>query len=413
MKTADVEKLYSEYVLPTYKRMPICLVKGKGSRVWDLEGKEYLDFFPGWGVSGLGHAHPRVVHAIKNQTKKIIHVANNFHILSQAKLAQAIVTNGFPGRVFFGNSGAEANEAAIKFCRIYGADGNVSGGARNEMITFTKSFHGRTMGAMSATGQDKIHQGFYPLVEKFLYAEFNDLESVKKLITPKTVAIMLEPIQGEGGIRVATKEFMQGLRKLCDEKDLLLVLDEVQTCMGRTGKMYAYQHYGIEPDIMTLAKSLGSGVPIGAMVLSRRVKKELFVPGTHGSTYGGNPLVTAAALAVFYAIKKEKLIVRAVKMGELLAAKLEELKAKYPVIEEVRGMALMRALKLSVNSDAYAAEALKRGLIINSTQGDVLRIMPALTVKPKEIEKAAAVLDLVFSTLQGQDLRLSDAQSKA
>ncbi len=394
MKTSDVEKLYGEYVLPTYRRVPVCVVRGKGSRVWDLEGKEYLDFFPGWGVSGLGHAHPRIAHAIKNQTKKIMHVPNNFYILKQAQLAQAIVKSSFPGRVFFANSGAEANEAAIKFCRIYGAETG-----RHEMITFNKSFHGRTLGAMSATGQDKIHQGFYPLVEKFHYAEFNDLESVKKLVTEKTVAIMLEPIQGEGGIRVASEEFMAGLRKLCDEKDMLLVLDEVQTCMGRTGKMFAYQHYKMEPDIMTLAKSLGGGVPIGAMVVSRRVKKELFVPGTHGSTYGGNPLVSAAGLAVFEAIKKEKLLARAAKMGEILGEKLKELKQKYPVIEEVRGLGLMRALKLGVPSDAYAAEALKKGLIINSTQGDVLRIMPALTVKKEEIEKAAGTLDSVFEML--------------
>lgn len=397
MKTKDVEKLYGEYVLPTYRRVPVCMVKGKGSRVWDLEGKEYLDFFPGWGVSGIGHAHPQVVHAIKNQAKKIIHVPNNFYIAKQGQLAKAIVTQGFPGRVFFGNSGAEANEAAIKFCRIYGSETG-----RHEIITFTKSFHGRTMGAMSATGQDKIHHGFYPLVEKFQYAEFNDLESVKKLITSKTVGIMLEPIQGEGGIRVATQDFMKGLRKLCDEKDMLLVLDEVQTCMGRTGKMYAYQHYGIEPDIMTLAKSLGAGVPIGAMVVSKRVKKELFVPGTHGSTYGGNPLVAAAAVAVFEAIKKEKLLTRAVQMGKILGEKLEELKEKYSIIEEVRGIGLMRALKLSVSSDDYAAEALKKGLVINSTQGDVLRIMPALTVKPKEIEKAISILDSVFNSLTGK-----------
>lgn len=394
MKTKDVEKLYGEYVLPTYKRVGICLTKGKGSRVWDLEGKEYLDFFPGWGVSGLGHSHPKVMHAIKNQSMKMIHASNNFYIAKQAQLAQAIVQNSFPGRVFFGNSGAEANEAAIKFCRSYGSEQG-----RYEMITFTKSFHGRTMGAMAATGQDKIHHGFYPLVEKFRYAEFNDFDSVKKLINEKTVGIMLEPVQGEGGIRVANIDFMKGLRKLCDEKDLLLVLDEVQTCMGRTGKMFAYQHYGIEPDIMTLAKSLGAGVPIGAMVVSRRVKKELFVAGTHGSTYGGNPLVCAASCAVFDAIKKEKLIPYAIKMGKVLGDKLEELKKKYSVIEEVRGMAVMRALKLSVPSDDYAAEALKRGLIINSTQGDVLRIMPALNVKAKEIEKAIGILEAVFQSL--------------
>ncbi len=397
MKTKEIEKIYGDYVLPTYKRTPICLVKGKGSRVWDLEGKEYLDFFPGWGVSGIGHAHPQVVHAIKEQAQKMIHVSNNFYSPKQGKLAQTIIKNSFPGRVFFGNSGAEANEAAIKFCRLFGAETG-----RYEMITFTKSFHGRTLAAMSATGQDKIHQGFYPLVEKFHYAEFNDLDSVKKLVTGKTVAIMLEPVQGEGGICVAKPEFMQGLRKLCDEKNMLLVLDEVQTCMGRTGKMFAYQHYGIEPDIMTLAKSLGAGVPIGAMVVSNRIKKEFFVPGTHGSTYGGNPLVAAAALATFEAIRKEKLITNTIKMGQLLGTKLEELKKKYSVIQEVRGLALMRALKLSVPSDAYAVEALKQGLVINSTQGDTLRIMPAMVVKSKEIEKAVQILDNVFAKLAAQ-----------
>lgn len=395
MKTTDIQKLYGEFVLPTYAQVPVCLVKGKGTRVWDLEGKEYLDLFPGWAVSGIGHCHPVVVNAIKEQARKILHVANNFLNLKQAELASAISEASFPARVFFCNSGAEANEAAIKFARKYGSDTR-----RYEIITMKKSFHGRTLAAMTATGQEKFHQGFQPLVEKFHYADFNDLESVKKLITPKTVAIMLEPIQGEGGIHVASPEFLQGVRKLCDEKDMLLILDEVQTGMGRTGKMFAYQHYDLEPDLMTLAKSLGGGAPIGALVASRRIKREVFAPGMHASTFGGNPLVCAASLAVFKAIRKEKLLTRAIRMGELLDQEFEKLKTKYPVIESARGMALMRALKLKEPSAPYAAEAREQGLLINATQGDVLRIMPPMTISPKEIKLAMRILDRVFHKLQ-------------
>ena len=279
MKTSDVQKLYDEYVMPTYARLPVCLVKGKGSRVWDLEGKEYLDFFPGWAVSGLGHCHPIVVNAIKEQARKMLHVANNFLNVKQAELAKTISEASFPARIFFCNSGAEANEGAIKFAKKYGSETG-----RFEIITMKNSFHGRTLAAMTATGQEKFHQGFQPLMEKFRYADFNDLESVKKLVTDKTIAIMLEPIQGEGGVSVASRGFLESLRKLCDEKDMLLILDEVQTGMGRTGKMFAYQHYNLEPDIMTLAKTLGGGVPIGAFVVNRKIKKEVLTAGMHGST---------------------------------------------------------------------------------------------------------------------------------
>ena len=394
MKTTDVQKLYDQYVMPTYARLPICLVKGKGSRVWDLEGKVYLDFFPGWAVSGIGHCHPIVVNAIKEQAKKILHVANNFLNVKQAELAKTISEASFPSRIFFCNSGAEANEGAIKFAKRYGTDTS-----RYEIITLTSSFHGRTLAAMTATGQEKFHQGFQPLMEKFRYAEMNDLDSVKKLVNDKTIAIMLEPIQGEGGVNVASRDFLQGLRKLCDEKDMLLILDEVQTGMGRTGKMFAYQHYGIAPDIMTLAKSLGGGAPIGAFVVNRKIKKEVLTAGMHGSTFGGNPLVCAASLAVFKAIKKEKLITNTVRMGELLVREIEKLQAKYPVIESARGMGLMQGIKLKEPSAPYANEARDQGLLINATQDDILRIMPPMTVSVKEIKLGMKILDNVFMKL--------------
>lgn len=394
MKTDDIQKLYEEYIMPTYTRVPVCLVKGKGSRVWDLEGKEYLDFFPGWAVSGIGHCHPTVVNAIKEQARKILHVANNFLNPKQAELAKTISGASFPARIFFCNSGAEANEGAIKFAKKYGSETG-----RFEIITMKNSFHGRTLAAMRATGQDKFHQGFQPLMEKFLHADFNDLESVKKLVTDKTIAIMLEPIQGEGGVCVASRDFLEGLRKLCDEKDMLLILDEVQTGMGRTGKMFAYQHYDLEPDIMTLAKTLGGGVPIGAFVVNRKIKKEVLTAGMHGSTFGGNPLVCAAALAVFKAIKKEKLLANTIRMGELLQQEFEKLKAQYPVIESTRGIGLMRGMKLKEPSAPYANEAREQGLLINATQGDILRIMPPMTVSAKEIKLGMKILGNVFLKL--------------
>jgi len=261
------------------------------------------------------------------------------------------------------------------------------------------SFHGRTLAAMTATGQEKFHLGFQPLMEKFQYAEMNDLESVKKLVNDKTIAILLEPIQGEGGVTVATPEFLQGLRKLCDEKDMLLILDEVQTGMGRTGKMFAYQHYNLEPDIMTLAKTLGGGAPIGAFVVNRKIKKEVLTAGMHGSTFGGNPLVCAAALAVFKAIKKEKLLTNTVRRGELLEQEFAKLQAKYPVIESTRGVGLMRGLKLKEPSAPYANEAREQGLLINATQGDILRIMPPMTVSAREIKLGVQILDNVFAKL--------------
>ncbi|MCB9799572.1 MAG: aspartate aminotransferase family protein [Candidatus Omnitrophica bacterium] len=392
MKTHQIQKLYSDYILPTYKQFPVCFVRGKGARLWDLEDREYLDFFPGWGVSGLGHCHPAVTNAVKDQVRKIIHIPNNFFNLKQAQLAREIVRYAFPAKVFFSNSGAEAAEGAIKTARKFGAPDN-----RYEIITMKGSFHGRTFAAMAATGQERIHQGYGPMLEGFRYAEFNSLESVKKLVNEKTVAVFLEPILGEGGIHVATPEFMKGLRALCDEHKMLLMVDEVQTGMGRTGKMFGYQHYGIEPDVMTLAKSLGGGVPIGAFVVHEKIADGLFSAGMHGSTYGGNPLVASAALAVFKAIEKGGLLHKSIQMGDVLTQELEALCRKYDFIHEVRGVALMRALQLTVPGMPFVEAALKKGLIINCTQENVLRIMPSMTVTKGQILKAMHILDKVFS----------------
>ena len=392
MKTNEVQKLYSQYLLPTYRQMPVCLVKGKGSKVWDLAGKEYLDFFPGWAVSGLGHCHPMVVSAIKEQAQKMLHISNNFLNLKQAQLAAEIVKSSFPGKVFFCNSGAEAVEAAIKFARKFG-----SSTGRYEIISMRDSFHGRTLAAITATGQPKYQQGYEPLPVGFSYARLNDFDELEARLTPKTVAVILELIQGEGGVNVADETYIKNLRKLCDERNMLLIVDEVQTGMGRTGKMFAFQHYGIQPDLMTLAKSLGSGVPIGALVVNDKVAGNIFTPGSHASTYGGNPLVCAAALAVFKAIRKEKLLQNTEAMGRYLRDKLNGLKQKYSFIKEVRGKSLMLGVELDRPGASVVDKARELGLLINCTQDKVLRIMPALTVTKRMIDRAVAILDRALS----------------
>lgn len=393
MNTGEIKKLYKQYVLETYARESICIVKGKGSRVWDIEGNEYLDFFPGWAVSGLGHCHPKVMSAIRHQAGSIIHIPNNFLNLTQAKLAQEISANSFPAKTFFCNSGAEAIEAAIKFARKYG---NQHG--KHEIITMKHSFHGRTLAAITATGQEKYHKGFEPLPAGFLYADFNDIASLEKMITKKTAAIMLEPVQGEGGVHIAGQEYLKKIRQICSERDILMILDEVQTGMGRTGAMFAFQHYGIEPDLMTLAKSLGGGVPIGALVVNNKIENVL-VPGTHASTFGGNPLVTRAALAVFKTIKKQKLLKHVQEMGDYLLGRLNELKNKFPVIREVRALGVMVGIELTCEGRPYVEAAIKRHLLINCTQGNVLRIIPAMTVTKKEIDTALGILNDIFKEL--------------
>ncbi len=386
MKLSEIFETYKDYIMPTYTKTPLVFVKGKGSYLWDIHAKKYLDFFPGWGVNNLGHCHPKVMQAVRDQVSKLIFVANNYYHLPQAKLAKEIVYWSYPAKVFFCNSGAEANEAAIKFSRKSGQ------GERYEIITFEDSFHGRTLGALAATGQKKYQQGFAPLPQGFKTVKFNDLEEVKKAISVKTIAIMLELIQGEGGINVAKADFVLNLRKICDENKLLLIIDEVQTGMARTGKMFCYQHYGITPDIMTLAKALGGGLPIGAMVVKKEISDILGL-GTHASTFGGGPVVCKASLAVFKAIQDEKLLANVKKEGEYLFLKLKELKDKYSVIKEVRGLGLMAGAELEKEGKTIVEKCAEKGLLINCTHEKVLRLMPALNVTKKEIDKALSILD--------------------
>jgi len=320
MTTKEIAALCERYLVPTYVRLPLALVKGKGVKVWDVHQREYLDFFSSWGVSNLGHSHPVVVNAIREQARKILHIPNNYYNHLQMKLAREISKHSFGGKVFFCNSGAEANEAAIKFARKYGK------GERYEIISMYRSFHGRTLATLTLTAQEKYHLGYYPLPEGFRYVPFNDIEAVKRAISKKTVAVLLELIQGEGGVNVASPEYVKELRRLCSEKDILLIFDEVQTGIGRTGKLFCYQHYDIEPDILLLAKGLGGGVPIGAMVVRAEIS-DVFSAHSHASTFGGNPLVCKAGLAVFKAIRKEKLLRNAKEMGDYLREKLERMGA--------------------------------------------------------------------------------------
>jgi acetylornithine/N-succinyldiaminopimelate aminotransferase len=385
----EVFDSYNENIMPTYTKVPLVFVKGKGSKLWDIHSEAYLDFFPGWGVGNLGHCHPKVMQAVRDQVSKLIFIPNNYHHIPQAKLAKELVYRTYPAKVFFCNSGAEANEGAIKLARKFGQ-------GRYEIISFENSFHGRTLAALAATGQSKYQQGFAPLPEGFRSVKFNDLDAVKSAITDKTVAIMLELIQGEGGINVASKEFVNGLRKLCDEKKLLLIIDEVQTGIGRTGKLFCYQHYGITPDIMTLAKSLGGGFPIGAMVVRKEIADTLG-PGMHASTFGGGPVISRAALAVLLAIQKEKLLANAVKMGEYLFDKLNALKEKHSVIKEVRGVGLMAGLELGIEGKSVVEKCIEKKLLINCTHNTVLRLMPALNITKKEIDKAVSIIDDALS----------------
>ncbi|MCX5711360.1 MAG: aspartate aminotransferase family protein [Candidatus Omnitrophica bacterium] len=409
MNLEQVFESYKENIMPTYTKVPLVFVKGKGSKLWDIKGKEYLDFFPGWGVGNkgsklwdikgkeyldffpgwgvgnLGHCHPKVMDAVRDQISKLIFIPNNYHHVPQAKLAKEIVYWTYPAKVFFCNSGAEANEGAIKFARKFGK-------GRYEIITFEDSFHGRTLATLAATGQKKYQEGFAPLPEGFKTVKFNDLEAVKKALTDKTVAIMLELIQGEGGINIASKDFVHGIKKICEEKNLLLIVDEVQTGMGRTGRLFCYQHYGITPDIMTLAKALGGGLPIGMMVVKKEIADTL-QPGMHASTFGGGPVICKAALASLTAIQKEKLLAKAQKTGEYLLEKLHKLRDRYPAINEVRGMGLMIGLDLNIPGKPLVEKCFEKGLLINCTHDTVIRLMPALNISIKEVDRAIDIIE--------------------
>jgi len=391
MKLEEVFKSYTDNIMPTYTKFPLVFVKGKGSKLTDMRGKVYLDLFPGWGVGNVGHCHPKVMDAVRDQVSKLIFIPNNYYHVPQAKLAKELVYWTYPAKVFFCNSGAEATEGAIKLARKYGK-------GRYEIITFENAFHGRTLAALAATGQKKYQEGFAPIPEGFKQVKFNDLDAVKGAIGDKTIAIMLELVQGEGGVNIADKDFVLGLKKLCEEKGLLLIVDEVQTGLGRTGKLFAYQHYGITPDIMTLAKALGGGLPIGAMVVKKEIADTL-QPGMHASTFGGGPVICKAALAVLNAVQKEKLLSKAQKSGTYLLGKLNALKAKYGIIKEVRGLGLMFGIELNMPGKQIVERSIEKGLLINCTHDTVLRLMPALNITKKEIDKAIYILDEILKGL--------------
>lgn len=384
------------HVAKTYGRYPLVAASGQGCWLTDIEGNKYLDFLAGVAVNNLGHCHPKVVKAIKDQAEKLIHCSNYYHIPAQIELAEMLCMHSFGDRVFFCNSGAEANEAAIKLARKYSFDNGHQD--RYEVITAQASFHGRTLATISATGQEKIQAGFTPLMPGFKYVPYGNFEVLKKTVSSNTCAIMLEPVQGEGGINVPPDGYLQAVRELCDQQDLLLIFDEIQSGMGRTGHLFAYQHDNIEPDIMTLAKALAGGPPIGAMV-AREKHAEALGPGTHGSTFGGNPLIAAAGLAALTTIIEDDVIANCVAMGNYLLDKLERLKEKYSFIIEVRGRGLMLGMELAMEGGELVKTALSRGLLINCTVGKVLRFVPPLIVTTSEIDQMINILDEIFAEI--------------
>ena len=384
---------YERYVIPSYGRTPVVFVRGRGSWLWDSEGKKNLDFFPGYAVSGLGHCHAMVVRAVAGQARRLLHAPNIYYIPQQGRLAELIVEHAFPGKCFFCNSGAEANEAAMKLAR---KAGEKSG--RYEIISMFNSFHGRTFATVTATGQTKYQQGFAPLLPGVRHVPFGDIKALSGAVSEKTCAVMIEPIQGEGGIIVAPPDYFKALRRLCDERGLLLIMDEVQTGMGRTGKYFAYQHFGITPDVMTLAKTLGGGLAIGSMLAAAKYA-DLIQPGTHASTFGGNPLACAAGIATFEAIEKERILGNVKQMGRYLRSRMERLAERYGFIKEVRGEGLMLGMQLGIDGKMVVAECLKRGMLTNSTGDNVLRCMPAMTVTKAEIDRATRIMDEVFGAI--------------
>lgn len=397
MPTEELKDDAAKYLMQTYSRQPISIARGRGAKVYDLEGREYLDFVGGIAVNVLGHGHPDLVQAIQRQATQLIHTSNLYYTEPQVKLAQLLVDHSFASRVFFCNSGAEANEAAIKLARRYGHERH--GAHRFEVITMKNSFHGRTLGMLTATGQDKVQKGFEPLMPGFAYAPFNDFSALESLVTDRTAAIMLEPIQAEGGVHVATRDYLRSLRDFCTQKDILLIFDEIQTGIGRTGTFFAYEQLGVKPDIMTLAKGLAGGVPIGACLATEPVASA-FVPGSHASTFGGNPLACAAALAVCRVLLEGRVLDHAKRMGEYLSKGLTDCKDRYRIVKEVRGLGLLQGMELEADARAVVSDALARGLLINAATDRVLRFVPPLIVSQQEIDKLLELLGTLLHQRQ-------------
>ncbi len=392
MNYKETEK---KYIAQTYKRQNAIFVKAKGKYIWDINGKKYLDFFTGVSVCNLGHNHPLIIKAIKKQADALVHVSNHYYTLPQINLAKMIIEKSFKkGKLFFSNSGAEAVETAIKIARKYG-----SVNAQYEVIAFNSSFHGRTYGALSSTGQEKLHQGFKPLVPGIKFAKFNDIVSVKKAFTKKTCAVLIEPIQGEGGVNIASKKFLQELSAFCKKNKILLIFDEVQCGLGRTGKLFAYQYYGVEPDIIVLAKSIANGLPLGITVINGK-HQDLLQPGDHGSTFGGSLVACAAAIETLKCLDNKKLLANVNSTGAYFLSKLNDLKKKYPaIIKEVRGVGLMIAVELYTDGSGIVAKALEKGLIINCTQGKIIRFLPSFHITKKDVDTALKVVDSILSEI--------------
>ncbi len=382
--------LFDQYVIPNYNRYPVSLVRGEGPYVWDSEGNRYIDFFPGWGCNLFGHCPPKVVEAVREQLGRLIHVPNSWYTEEQGLWAKLLSERSFGAKAFFCNSGTEANEAAIKLTRLHTEPG------KYKIITFLRSFHGRTMGSVSATGQAKYHQGLEPLLPGFVYAPYGDLDAVKDLIDSETAGILVEPIQGEGGVRIPPEGFLQGLRDLCDENKMLLIFDEVQTGCGRTGHWFAYQYFGVEPDIMTLAKTICSGIAAGAMLAKPEIAPSLR-PGMHAATFGGNPVAASAGIATIKMVEEEGLLEKATQMGAHFKARLEEMRRDVDIIRDIRIAGAMIGIELQVEGAKFVRGCMEEKLLINCTQGNVIRLLPASNT-PLELVDAA--LDILESQLR-------------
>ncbi len=393
MTTKETIELFDKYVIANYGRLPRVIVKGQGCYMYDADGNEILDMFPGWAVSGLGHCHPKVVQAIQKQAAELLHIDNTFYSEPQGKLAKLLSERAFGGKCFFCNSGAEANEAAMKLARLHTPQ------EKYKFITAEGSFHGRTFATVTATAQPKYHEGFLPLLPGFIYVPFNDIMALESAFTDEVAAVMVEPIQGEGGINVATAEYLQAIRRLCDEKGAVMILDEVQTGIGRTGKWFGYQHFDVEPDIMTMAKALGGGVAIGTMMAKEEVAASL-VPGKHASTFGGNCLACAAGIAVIEVIEGGSLLQNAADLGEYTKEKLSQLKQKHSSIDSVRGIGLMIGVQLNSPCTEIVNKCLEKGLRINCTNETVIRFMPPMIVTKEQIDQAIDILDSVMTELE-------------
>jgi len=393
MEDREIIAKTDKLLMPTYARYPIVLRKGRGVRVWDINGKEYIDFLAGIAVNVLGHCPRKVVMVIQKQAQRLIHVSNLYYTEPQLKLAEILTKNSFADRVFLCNSGTEANEGALKLARIYMK--NKFGNERYEFISAKNSFHGRSFGSLSITGQEKYHHGFEPLLEGVRFVSFNDSKAIESAITDKTCAVILEPIQAEGGIYVPDKNYLKKVREICDKNGILLIFDEVQTGIGRTGKLFAYEHYGIEPDIMTLAKGLGGGIPIGA-ILAKDEIAQVFVPKTHASTFGGNPVACAAAVATLETILEDGYLLEyCQRMSKYFFKKLNTLKEKYSeFIKEIRGLGLLIGLEFLQNVDPLVKKCMEKGLLVGTAgDGSVLRFTPPLIIEKEDIDEAISILD--------------------